>query len=400
MIQERRKLRLLHLIEDLGSGGAERLLYTNLKHFDRDEIENAVVTIFAEKDYWKSPIEELGVRVNSLACTGLSDFPRSIRELRRRIEEFRPEIIHTHLWAANIIGRIGGKITNVPVISSIHNPEYAPEASENVRRVVKGKIQVARGLDALTARVWCDRMIAVSRFVKESTTTAIRYPAERVEVLYNPIDESAFEMCSSTQLSTGDLGLPDDAIVILNVGRVSPQKGLIYAVRAMPAIIKVQPKALLVSVGAQGDQSYLNELKAEIDKLDLRDSVHLLGERRNVRDYLNTCKLFVFPSLFEGLGIALAEAMAAGRACLASNIKPFDEFIENNFNGVLSEVRDPQEFSEVVMCLLADPDLCARLGEEARRTATELFRPERAAERLIQIYRSVAGGLQVRSAYI
>ena len=79
--QPDRQLKILHLIEGLGSGGAERLLYTNLKHFDRERLENEVVTVFSANDYWKQPILDLNVPVSTLDCKSLRDILTGVSRL-------------------------------------------------------------------------------------------------------------------------------------------------------------------------------------------------------------------------------------------------------------------------------------------------------------------------------
>src|SRR5215475_6506722 len=98
--------RIVHLIEGLGSGGAERLLYTNLKYFNGSRFQNEVVTVFSGATRWKEQIEALGVRVTSLDCRNLRDLAKGVQRLRRLLQNRIPDLIHTHLWAANVIGRV------------------------------------------------------------------------------------------------------------------------------------------------------------------------------------------------------------------------------------------------------------------------------------------------------
>ncbi|HLE62198.1 MAG TPA: glycosyltransferase, partial [Pyrinomonadaceae bacterium] len=121
-------LRVTHLIEGLGPGGAERLLYTNLKHLDPARVESTVLTLFSHGDHWKEPLRALGVRVESLQCSGIRELPRGIARLRTWLRREQPDLLHTHLWGANVVGRIAGRLSGVPVISSVHNPDYEPEA--------------------------------------------------------------------------------------------------------------------------------------------------------------------------------------------------------------------------------------------------------------------------------
>jgi glycosyltransferase involved in cell wall biosynthesis len=387
VVERDRKLKVLHLIETLGSGGAERLLHTNLRHFDPTEIESRVITIFSRGEYWKEHIAEIGVEIKSLECSGFSDILSGVRKLRRELIAERPDVIHTHLWTANVIGRIGGRLTGIPVISSIHNPEYEPEAMSGTSRL---KLSAAKHIDKWTARFGCTRMIAVSNYVRDSANRRIGYPLEKIDVVYNPVDLAEPGLSFDRRLLLAEIGLPADAVVVVTVGRVAPQKGLNYAVRAMDIVTERFPNAHLLHVGAQDNEDYLAMVMTEIERSGLSHNVHLVGERRNIGDLLRAADVFVFPSLFEGLGIALAEAMAFGLACVASDIRPLDEFVTSGENGVLVPPQDADAIAEAVIDLLSSPEKSIRFGAAARETTLAMFRPEPAARRLTEIYRRAA----------
>lgn len=373
------------MIETLGSGGAERLLHTNLRHIDRDQFGNDVVTVFSGGDHWNDAIKALGVRVDGLGLASYRDILRGVSLLGERLASDPPDLIHTHLFAANVIGRVAGRRARIPVISSIHNPEYEPEAVAGSPAGITAKVRAARIIDKITASYGCARMIAVSKYVKETTATRLGFPVEKIDVIYNPVDLSADSIDRHAMLRS--IGLENDSFVILNVGRVSPQKGLIYAVRAMRAIVSVNPNAHLISVGSLADKVYTSQVRDEA--LGLEESVHLLGERRDVHALLDACDVFLFPSLFEGLGIALAEAMTVGRGCVAGRIRPLDEFIEDGVNGILVEPGSPERISEAVISLMRDDEKRCALGQAASVTARQMFQPEPAARQLERVYRSV-----------
>jgi glycosyltransferase involved in cell wall biosynthesis len=186
-----------------------------------------------------------------------------------------------------------------------------------------------------------------------------------------------------------ELGLAPDSLVLLNVARVSPQKGLLYALRALPAILKQYPQVHLISVGATTDPVWTAELKREADVLSVADHFKMLGARQDVVDFLRACDIFVFPSLYEGLGIALIEAMAAGCVCVATNTGPIPEVVQDGKDGVLVPPADPDALARVICELFADPVRRSQLSAEARKTAFQKFDPNRSAEQLTSIYQSV-----------
>jgi glycosyltransferase involved in cell wall biosynthesis len=384
-------LHVVHLIESLGPGGAERLLYTNLKHFDAERVRSTVITVFSHDTHWLEPITELGVAVISLKCQSAREIPKGVRRLRAWLRANRPDVIHSHLWAANIIGRIAGRITGIPVVSSVHNPDHEPQAWADGAEVSLLKRQTAKALDRWTANLGSDRLIAVSNYVRESARRDLHFSLDSIDLVYNPVDSDLFKTPvekNRTELWR-DWGLPPQSFVLLNVARVSPQKGLLYALRALPAIIGRFPLVHLVSVGATTDPQWPLQLEREAESLGVKDHFHMLGAQRNVMDFLRACDVFVFPSLYEGLGIALMEAMAAGCVCVASNTGPIPEVIQDGTDGILVPPADPAALAHAVCDLLGDPGLRSQLGTAATQKMASKFQPEESAKRLVEIYQSV-----------
>jgi len=182
-------------------------------------------------------------------------------------------------------------------------------------------------------------------------------------------------------------------LILLNVARVSPQKGLIYALRALPEIVKRYPRAHLLSVGATTDPAWHKQLEREAAQLGVTDHFHLLGARRDVMDFLRACDVFIFPSLYEGLGIALIEAMAAGCACVATAAGPIPEVVTDGEDGILVAPADPEAIATAVCDLLANEQLRARLGLAASNTALTRCQPQQSAAKLTRIYQEIVAGV-------
>jgi len=385
-------LHVVHLIEALGPGGAERLLYTNLKHFDPSRVRSTVFTVYSRANHWREPIRELGVPVISLDCGGTRSLPNAIKKFSSWLRTNRPDVVHSHLWAANVVARVSGRLAGVPVVSSVHNPDHEEAVWSDGADVSLTKRRIAKGIDRWTARVGNERLIAVSEYVRQSANRNLKFSLDAIDLLYNPIDIDALTTTPNKNREEllRELGLPADAIVLLNVARLSPQKGLIHALRALPKIIEKYPQAHLLSVGATTDPAWHAQLKSEAQRINVADHFHALGTRRDVTDFLHACDVFVFPSLYEGLGIALIEAMAAGCPCVATTAGPIPEFVEDGKDGILVPPADPEAMAAAVCELLANPQRRQQLANHARQTALDRFQPQAAADRLSQIYEKVA----------
>ena len=386
------KLYVAHVIETLGPGGAERLLYTNLKHFDPERIVSTVITVYSHATHWVEPIRELGVNVVSLDCRSARDIPKGVNRLRNWLRANRPDLIHSHLWAANIISRVAGRLAGVPVISSVHNPDHEPQAWSDGAQVSTPKRHTVKALDRWTAKMGNEKLIAVSDYVRHSAGRDLHFSLDAIELVYNPFDVDLMKAPAGKSRAEllAEHGLPADSLILLNVARVSPQKGLLYAVRALPEIVRQYPNAHLVSVGSTADAQWTTQLKREAETLGVADHFHVLGAQPNVVDFLRASDIFVFPSLYEGLGIALIEAMAAGCVCVASNTGPIPEVVEDGKDGILVPPADAPQLARVVCELLGDARRRSELSAAAKETAFRRFQPRQAADRLLSIYESVA----------
>lgn len=392
-------LAVLHVIESLGSGGAERLLFTNLRHLDSDRIRSSVVTIFDRDSYWADAIRELSVDVYSLGCRGYTDIPRGISRLQRLLFELRPDLIHSHLWAADMIARCAGTLRRVPVVSSIHSSAHESDNWNDGAGVSAWKRRLSRAADRVTARLCCDRLIAVSDYVRRSAHDQLGFPLERIELLYNSIEVEPFGSASDQTLDLrSELQLPRDSRILLNVGRVSPQKGLIHAIHALRRILDRHPTAHLVSVGSAGDGKWMERLVAEARRQDVAGNVHFLGVRRDIADVLQQCDLFIMPSLFEGLPLALVEAMASKCPCVVTHIGALPELVTHGETGWLIPPSDPGAIADAVTMMLSKPELRLGLGEAASKLVQERFDAGPAAARLQALYESITMGVRAPTA--
>ncbi len=382
---------LLHVIETLGSGGAERLLHTNLTYLDRVRFRSSVVTIRASGDHWRAPIEALGVSVETLGVRTRRDLPGAVGGLRKLVSRRGVALVHTHLWEANVVGRLAGRLAGVPVISSIHNPDYEPAAWKAGRQGHCAKRHFFLAVDRGTARIGCARMIAVSESVRESAHAYLRFPLERIDVVENPIDLDELRRPAARDRTAllHELGLPTDALVLLNVARLSPQKGLHHAIDALPRILEAHPRTHLLSVGAQDHREWFDTLRSRSAERGVAGHVHFLGPRRDIPDLLRACDVFVFPSLFEGLGLALIEAMAAGCVCVASAVGPVAEIVRDGVDGLLVPAGDDAALARAVLQAIDDAPRRRLLSASAAEFAARRFDPRAAADRLEAVYERV-----------
>lgn len=390
---EARPIRVLHLIDDLGAGGAERLLHVNLSRLDRTRFAGVVCHLYDRALHWREPIVDLGYPVMSLHLRSLRDVPRGVVRLLKLLRHYPADLIHTHLYGANLVGRIAGAIGRVPVVSSLHNPDYEPAILKDNPAMSPSKLRILCWLDRLSCRLARPGFVAVSHYVKTSAERFLRIPGHRVQVIYNPIDLAFFarhpETAARAIALRAELGLASDDPVIVCVARLDPQKGLRYLVEAMPTLVERFPHVTALFVG-NGPESIRASLVAQAEALHVGSHVRFLGATADVRPYLEMCDVFVLPSLYEGMGIVLVEAMAMERACVATRASAVPEVVADERSGLLVAPANATELAGAIARLLGDAVLRARMGAEGRRIALERFDVARNIRKLESVYEHVA----------
>jgi glycosyltransferase involved in cell wall biosynthesis len=380
------RIKLLYLINGLGPGGAERSLVEMLPFFRAAGIETTVVCLRDRKHNADAAVrEQCSLRyLNARAMRGW------VPELRRLVRELQPNLIHTTIFEADLAGRLAAAGTGVPVLTSIVNTAYDPVrlGDPNVRRWA---LLFSRELDGLTARRLTTHFHAITEAVKESAVRALRLRPERITVI--PRGRDAGRLGSATPERKREarhrLGLDPEASIIVNVGRQEYQKGQSYLLEAMATVVGVHPRARLLIVGREGHAT--PGLQAKLAEHGLEGHVDFVGFRTDIPDFLAAADIFAFPSLYEGLGGAVIEAMALGLPVVASEIGPLREVVEHDGSGYLFAPGEPAELARRLISLIEHPETASRFGNRGRVLFEEKFTIARNAERMIELYRSIVG---------
>jgi len=385
------RIRVLHLIETLGRGGAEGLLYTNLSKLNRGRFDSIVCHLYDRDLHWRQPILELGYPVYSLGITSLADGVRGVLRLRSLLKREPMDLIHTHLYGANLLGRTAGVLMGISVISSVHSVEFVPVLSRAYAGISSTKLRILHLLDRFSRWIADPEFLAVSRYAQESAVQYLAIRPDRIRVIYNAVDPEMFEPRGDDSAHLrSDLGIAALAPVVLCVSRFHPEKGIRYLIEAIPSLAKCFPDVCVLSVGG-GAPEAISAYRALAERLGVASRVRFLGVQEDVRPYLRLCDVFVLPSLTEGLGLSLVEAMAMERACVATRVAAIPEVVADGLSGILVEPAAPAALAEAIVRLLGDADLRARMGAEGRRIALEQFNVSRRIVELEALYRHVAG---------
>ncbi len=234
---------------------------------------------------------------------------------------------------------------------------------------------------------WGERTIAISSQVAEHLRADFSLPPGRISLVHNGIDLRRF--CDAPCAGAAEaLGIGGTGPVVGCIARLSDVKGLEYLVRAMPQVCRAQPQARLVIIG---EGKMRPQLLGLIRELGLQGRAFLLPTVTDTARALSAMDVFVLPSLQEGLGLALMEAMAASRAVVGSSVGGIRTLIEDGRSGLLVEPRDSDALAGAILSLLRDPAARERLGAAARERIERDFSQEQMVQETERVYSLCVG---------
>jgi glycosyltransferase involved in cell wall biosynthesis len=368
--------RIFHLIKSLGRGGAEVLLAEALRHSDRAQFVYGYGYFLPWKSAMVRHLTEQGAEVTCFEARNNLGILFSARKVARHIRDWDADLLHCHLPIAGIVGRLASHITGIPMVYTEHNrmERYHP---------------ITRWMNLLTWR-WQDRVIAVSGEVAASISRHANGSASLpVEVVLNGIDVERFNPTITNAASLrSELGIPSDAIIVGTVAVFRRQKALHDWLEAARILHDTRPDIHFILVG---DGPLRIKLMDQANSHGISKVVHFTGMKDDVRPYLNLIDVFMISSIFEGLPLALLEAMAMRCAVVATSVGGMPEVIRHGENGYLIEAGEPESLARQVLSLVDAAEVSRRIGFNARKTIEEGFSLRRMTRQLEATYLDVLG---------
>jgi glycosyltransferase involved in cell wall biosynthesis len=323
-------IKIIHVITRLDMGGsAQNTLLTALHHDSQhynvclikgSTLESAMTkaeTRLVEdqlKTAKKQGIEIIDVPSLVRRISPINDL-RALVALFRLMHKTEPHIVHTHTSKAGILGRLAAWLARVPTI--IHTPHGHVFYGHFGRLLSRIFLQVERLLGRIT-----HHQIALTPEESNDYLNLSVAKSNNISVIHSGVDLNCFKR-SKTESNPGrnELGIPPDSLVVGYVGWLIPIKGVTYLVKAMSEVVQRHPNSLLLLVG-KGDEKGEEEIKLRerVASLGLADRVRFLGWRPDVDEIMGCFDIFVLPSLNEGMGRVLVEAMATGLPIVASSV--------------------------------------------------------------------------------
>jgi sugar transferase (PEP-CTERM/EpsH1 system associated) len=346
------QLRVMHVVQKLGFGGAEVGVLKVVNGLQAKGLSTAICSLrppSALEDQLAPGVKlfQLGQqRGNSL---------RTVWRLCRTLVEERPHIIHTHSWSTLCEGLLAARLARVPVF--VHGEH--------------GTLDIRPRTVAIQRWAWrhADAVLSVSSRLAEKMAAQVGFPLDRIRVIRNGVDVERFRPRSKSLLRAR-LGLAPDALVVGTIGRFVPvkdQRSLINAIALLRAD-GVDCSAVLV-----GDGPLREELQRLAAGHGVASHVHFLGERRDVHEIIPAFDVFALVSVSEGMSNTTMEAMASGVPVVATRVGGADEIVVDGTTGRLVPASNPQALVAALKALLNDERLRTAYGLAARERMEREF---------------------------
>jgi len=351
-------LRVFHLIYSLEIGGAEADLLGKSRALAQVHGYDITIGCLLKRGELAVGAEAASVRVLGPLMQGKLD-ARVIPRLVRLMRDGRYDVVHTHMFASNLLGRLAAVLAGVPVIVSTVQLIADREAW--------WEILVDRLLQYRT-----DTMIASSQAVRQSFIQRGIQPA-KIAVIYNSVDLACFDAVdweAARRATRQAFGWDEGHFVVGTVARLERIKGLDHLVEAASAVAETIPRARFLVVG---DGPQREDLLSRVHHFGLEERFVFAGLRSDVPQILPAFDLFVLPSLSEALGIAAIEALASGVPVVASQVGGVPEVIIHGETGLLVPPGDAAQLAQAIWHVAANPAEARRWADCGRERVRLMF---------------------------
>ncbi|MEZ4863298.1 MAG: glycosyltransferase [Caldilineaceae bacterium] len=367
---------VVHFTDSRDFGGAEQALLHLLSGLDRQRWRPV---LFHHAEDGIAPLLQ-GVRQLEIESQVVPPMPlgrngiRAIPSFMRTLRQVQPALFHAHLtWPlACKYGLVGAILARTPAVVATAQL-FIDLPYDRSTRLQQRLLAVGVG-----------RYLAVSQALAQRLRQTFQIPAHKVQVVHNAIPLAAYTQPANRTLRA-ELTGGNDCPVILTAARLDPQKGLSYLLEAAVQI----PEALFV---VAGEGALRPQLEAQRRALGLEERLVFLGRRTDIPELLAACDLFVLPSIYEGLPLALLEAMAAGKTVISTAIEGTCEAVAHNQTGWLVPPADSIALAGAIRRLLADQPLRQRLAAAGQARVQQDFSVCAMVQQVQQVYTTLLGG--------
>lgn len=370
------KTKVIHVITRFDKGGSAENTFLTVKGLDKDKYEVILIRGLAEESLMgreEAAAVERNLRdaeKNGVKVITINELVRNIHPLNdlkalfaliRVFKNEKPRIVHTHTSKAGILGRWAAFLAKVEIIA------HTPHGHVFWGYFNKWKTACFIMLERLSALI-TDKIITLTEQEKKDHLRFKIAFDEKFTVIHSGVDLTSFsELRINAATMRERLGIPPEAIVVGTAGRLTPIKGQRYLLETAAVISPLNPDLFFIFLG---DGELAPDLSTMATSLGIKN-VMFLGWREDVSEVMSTFDIFVLPSLNEGMGKVLIEAMALGKPIVASNVGGIPDLVVHNHNGLLVPPANVKGLLDGINVLLHDPAKRKEMGDRGKVVAAD-----------------------------
>jgi glycosyltransferase involved in cell wall biosynthesis len=389
------KIKVLHIITRFDKGGSAQNTYLTLLGLKKENFKSCLITgLSLESEMKDEEMKSKEIDIQRLESEGIQfiqcpslvrrlniikDF-RAFFEIWKLIKKNNPLIVHTHSSKAGLLGRLAAKLAGIPI--TVHTPHghvffgyFGP---------IKTRIFII--LEKLAYRI-TDKIVALTNREKEDHINLGIASKNKFVVIPSGVELKKFKEVphNEKQNLKRELGIPENALIIGTVGRLEPVKGPEFLIEAAKYIIPKYPNTHFLF---SGDGHLKQNLKKKASELGIEKNIIFLSWRDDIAKIISVYDIFVLPSLNEGMGRVLVEAMALGKPIVASNVGGIPDLVTHGKNGFLVPPKDPKEFAKYIQIFLEDKERRMKMGLTGKEIALN-FSKEIMVEKINGLYKKL-----------
>jgi glycosyltransferase involved in cell wall biosynthesis len=389
------KTKVLHIITRLDKGGSAEITMLTVCAMNREKYEVFLahgLSLESNMSIMEKEAVALDMSLAEAKGVRLFALPSLVRRLSfkndllafisiyRLIKRIKPHIVHTHTSKAGVLGRLAAYLAGVPII--IHTPHghvfhsyYGP--------VMTNIFVFAEKISSFMT----DKIVALTEKEKDEHLEKGIASTEKFTIIHSGVKLDYFMNVSiDTKAKKKELGIPPGYNVVGTVGRIVPIKGHKYLVSAAKKVVEEIDKTVFVLVG----DGYLKlELEKHAEALGVRKNIIFTGWRSDVSEILCLFDIFVLPSLNEGMGRVIIEAMALGKPVVASSVGGIIDLVKDGENGILVPPRDSDALGKALLQLIRNKDLAEELGKNGKTMVYPGFDISVMSKKIDRLYESL-----------
>jgi glycosyltransferase involved in cell wall biosynthesis len=365
-------MRILHVIDTTGPGGAETLFVELCKRFNAGN--DTSHALLRGPGWVKDQLVKSGVEHEVRDCKGSFNFG-FLWHLIQLIRRKRVQVVQSHLLGSNVYCALAGALTRTPVVATFHGSVDVASSE----RFLRSKFAVINRSSTI---------VCVSEALKEDLLLRTSVDTLKLQIVKNGIDCGRFIFEKHGKLKR-DRSIPADAFVVGSLGNIRPAKDYFTALRAMAQVVQQCPKVHWMVAGDINHTLHA-ELLDLARQLNIADHVHFLGFYEPAQEFLSGIDLYLLSSRSEGHPFSVIQAMAAGLPIIATRCG-VQSMLNHDETAILVEVGSPSEMAEKILALKASPRQMMQLGSNARRQAIDQYDFEATVREYSRLYRKATG---------